>query len=109
MKNYITYILQNFYLKGGENIKKLLLLLIFIFLMIPCVCAENVTIDNTMSIQDAVNSVNDCDTIYLTPGTYVESGIKIDKNITLQGMGSADEVIIDGNHSNSIILVNSII
>ena len=108
MKNYITYILQNFYLKGGENIKKLLLLLIFIFLMIPCVFAENVTIDNTMSIQDAVNSVNDCDTIYLTPGTYVESGIKIDKNITLQGMGSADEVIIDGNHSNSIILVNSI-
>ena len=77
-------------------------------LMIPCVCAENVTIDNTMSIQDAVNNVNDNDTIYLTPGTYTESGIKIDKNITLQGMGTADEVIIDGNNSNTIILVNSV-
>ncbi|WP_296861805.1 hypothetical protein [uncultured Methanobrevibacter sp.] len=76
--------------------------------MIPCVCAENVTIDNTMSIQDAVNNVNDNDTIYLTPGTYTESGIKIDKNITLQGMGTADEVIIDGNNSNTIILVNSV-
>lgn len=76
--------------------------------MIPCVCAENVTIDNTMSIQDAVNNVDDTDTIYLTPGTYIESGIKIDKNITLQGIGSADEVIIDGNNLNSIILVNSV-
>ena len=76
--------------------------------MIPHVSAENVTIDNSMSIQDTVNSVNDDDTIFLSPGTYIESGIKIDKNITLQGMGSADEVIIDGNKTNSIIVVNSI-
>ena len=76
--------------------------------MIPYVSAENVTIDNSMSIQDTVNNANDSDTIFLTPGTYVESGIKIDKNITLQGMGTADEVIIDGNYSNSIILVNSV-
>ena len=76
--------------------------------MIPYVSAENVTIDNTVSIQDTVNNVNDSDTIYLTPGTYIESGIKIDKNITLQGMGTAEEVIIDGNNSNSIILVNSV-
>ena len=61
-----------------------------------------------MSIQDAVDSVNDDDTIFLSPGTYVESGIRIDKNITLQGMGTANETIIDGNHSNTIILVNSI-
>ena len=85
------------------------ILLIFLcLLMIPCVNAENVTIDNTMSIQDTVNNANDMDTIYLTPGTYVESGIEINKNISLQGMGSADEVIIDGNHSNSIILINSV-
>ena len=77
-------------------------------MMIPYVSAENVTIDNSMSIQDAVNSVNDNDTIFLSPGTYVESGINIDKNITLQGMGTASEVIIDGNHTNSIILVNSV-
>ena len=61
-----------------------------------------------MSIQDVVDSVQDSDTIFLTPGTYVESGIKIDKNITLQGMGSTNEIIIDGNHTNSIILVNSV-
>ncbi len=89
--------------------KKRFILLIFLcLLMIPCVNAENVTIDNTMSIQDTVNNANDMDTIYLTPGTYVESGIEINKNISLQGMGSADEVIIDGNHSNSIILINSV-
>ncbi|WP_292799222.1 hypothetical protein [Methanobrevibacter sp.] len=76
--------------------------------MIPYVSAENVTIDNSMSIQDAVNTVSDNDTIFLSPGTYVESGIKIDKNITLQGMGNADEIIIDGDHKNTIILVNSV-
>ena len=75
---------------------------------IPCASAENVTIDNTMSIQDAVDSVQDSDTIYLTPGIYTESGIKIDKNITLQGMGNTSDIIIDGNHSNTIILVNSV-
>ena len=74
--------------------------------MIPYVSAENVTIDNSMSIQDAVNTVSDNDTIFLSPGTYVESGIKIDKNITLQG--NADEIIIDGDHKNTIILVNSV-
>ena len=108
MKNFIIYILHT-YKKEVKTIKKGIILLIFLcMLMIPCVCAENVTIDNTMSIQDAVNNVNDNDTIYLTPGTYTESGIKIDKNITLQGMGTADEVIIDGNNSNTIILVNSV-
>ena len=61
-----------------------------------------------MSIQDAVDNSQDSDTIYLTPGTYVESGIKIDKNITLQGLGNTNEIIIDGNNSNSIILVNSV-
>ena len=108
MKNFIIYILHT-YKKEVKSIKKGIILLVFLcMLMIPCVCAENVTIDNTMSIQDAVNNVNDNDTIYLTPGTYTESGIKIDKNITLQGMGTADEVIIDGNNSNTIILVNSV-
>ncbi len=61
-----------------------------------------------MSIQDAVDSVQDSDTIYLTPGIYTESGIKIDKNITLQGMGNTSDIIIDGNHANTIILVNSV-
>ena len=83
MKNFIIYILHT-YKKEVKSIKKGIILLVFLcMLMIPCVCAENVTIDNTMSIQDAVNNVNDNDTIYLTPGTYTESGIKIDKNITL--------------------------
>ncbi|SDA49407.1 polymorphic outer membrane protein repeat-containing protein [Methanobrevibacter millerae] len=83
-------------------------MVLLIFLMIPYVSAENVTIDNTMSIQDTVNNVNDNDVIFLMPGTYVESGIEIDKNITLQGLGNTSDVIIDSNHTNSIILVNSV-
>ena len=95
--------------QGGENIKKIVMLSILLFfLMIPFVSAENVTIDNTISIQDTVDNVNDNDIIYLLPGTYNESGIQIDKNITLQGLGNPDEVIIDGNYENTIILVNSV-
>jgi len=60
-----------------------------------------------MSIQEAVNSANDYDTIFLTQGVYSQSGIMIDKNITLQGLGQSSDIIIDGKTENSIILINS--
>ena len=77
-------------------------------MIIPIASAEDVTIDNSTSIQSTVDLVNDSDTIYLSPGTYNESGIRIDKNITIRGLGNADEIIIDGGNRNSIILVNSV-
>lgn len=89
-------------------IKKLLILLIFIgILLIPCISAQNVTVDVNENIQDTVNIINDSDTINFNTGTYKESGIEIDKDITLQGMGNPEEVIIDGEKNDSIILVDS--
>ena len=77
--------------------------------MIPLSSAGNVTIDNTTSIQNAVNNANGSgDTIFLKPGTYYESGIHIDKNITLQGLGTPDQIIIDGQYKNTIMLINSV-
>lgn len=78
-------------INGGENIRKLSILLIFLLLVIviPAVSAEeNATsdnIDNSItigpedSIQTAVNDANSSATIYLTPGTYYQNGIKVDK------------------------------
>lgn len=51
--------------------------------------------------------MNDSDVITLNPGIYKESGIKIDKDITIQGMGNPRDIIIDGENKNSIILVDS--
>ena len=44
----------------------------------------------------------------MTPGTYYQNGIHVDKNLTFQGQGDARDVIIDGQNKNSIILVNSV-
>ena len=105
-------------INGGKNIRKLSILLIFLLLVIviPAVSAEeNATsdnIDNSItigpedSIQTAVNDANSSATIYLTPGTYYQNGIKVDKNLTFQGKGNAEDIIIDGQHKDSIILIN---
>ena len=102
------------------KIRKLSILLIFLLLVIviPAVSAEeNATsdnIDNSItigpedSIQTAVNDANSSATIYLTPGTYYQNGIKVDKNLTFQGKRNAEDIIIDGQHKDSIILINSV-
>lgn len=90
--------------------------------MIPVVSAEeNVTGDNIAidesnsitigpndSIQTAVNNANSSSTIYLTPGTYYQNSINVDKNLTFQGNGNAEDIIIDGQQKNSIFLINSV-
>ena len=90
-------------------IKKILILSVLIILLsISFVSAEDVTIDNSTTIQDAVDNANTSDTIYLNPGIYKQSGIKIDKDLTLQGLGDASEIVIDAEQKDSIILVDSI-
>ena len=88
-------------------IKKFMILLAATLILFATpIYAENVTIDNATHIQDAINVVSDNDVIYLNPGTYHESGIKITKDITLQGLGNARDIIIDGDQKDSIILIN---
>lgn len=92
--------------KGGENIKKVYLISLFtlfcLVLSLSCVSAENVTINNETSIQETINSVNDSSVITLNPGIYQENNINIAKNLTIQGNGSAEEVVIDGNKAGVI-------
>ena len=60
---------------------------------------NSITIGPEDSIQTAVNDANSSATIYLTPGTYYQNGIKVDKNLTFQGKGNAEDIIIDGQHN----------
>ncbi|KZX16302.1 putative outer membrane protein pmp12 precursor [Methanobrevibacter cuticularis] len=85
----------------------LAILLIFISLN-PC-SAANSTIDNTTSggIDGAITAgaTNPGDTIFLTPGNYAGSdnvGISINKNVTIQGNGSTNQVFIDAQGSSNI-------
>ncbi|WP_299525806.1 hypothetical protein [uncultured Methanobrevibacter sp.] len=83
---------------------------------IPVVSAEEntTTIDNSItigpdnSIQNAVNNANANDIIYLTLGTYYQEGIQVNKNLTFQGKGNAEDIIINGQFKNSIIEINSV-
>ena len=89
-------------------IKKFMVFLavILILFIAPISAENNITIDNSTLIQDTIDVASDNDIIYLNPGTYHEASIKIDKNVTLQGLGDAKDVVIDGEQKDSIILIN---
>lgn len=88
--------------------KKFLIFLavIFVLLIAPISAENNITIDNSTLIQDTIDEADDGDVVYLNPGTYNESGIKIDKDITLQGLGDAKDIVIDGGQRDSIISID---
>lgn len=65
------------------------------------------SISNNSSIQKAIDNSSINNVIYLQPGIYLESGIIINKNITIIGNGSREEIILDGNYSNNIFIINS--
>ena len=86
--------------------KKTHVLIIFavlcILLSLSCVSASNniteVTISNETSIQETINSIDNNGVINLNPGTYHQNNIIINKNLTIQGNGNAEEIIINGDN-----------
>ena len=97
----------DYFKKGGFTIKKLLIFsILVVILLIPCVAAENITIDNSKNIQENINNLDDMETINLETGVYKESGINVDKNITIQGNGNPENVVIDAEKKDSIIKVD---
>ena len=79
--------------------------IILLILLIPIVSAENVTIDNSTSIQNEITKINDSQIINLNSGIYKESGIEVNTDLTIQGTDSPEKVIIDGENKDSIIKV----
>ncbi|MDL2247050.1 Ig-like domain repeat protein, partial [Methanobrevibacter sp. OttesenSCG-928-K11] len=77
---------------------------------LSAVSAVDKTIDDTENILDGITDISDGDTLYLNPGIYDKAGdrgITINKNITIQGNGSAEDVIIDAKNLNRIFTISA--
>lgn len=55
------------------------------------------------TIQDAINSASNGDTVLVDPGTYVENINYLGKAITVQSTGGASATVIDGNSSGVVV------
>ena len=91
--------------------------ILFVLASLQTVSAANITISDSSSggILDAVNNpiVNSGDTVFLSPGIYnktnEDTNITISKNVTIQGNGPTNQVIIDGKGLTGIFnLANNI-
>jgi len=74
--------------------------------------AANQTITPSSTIQSGINSINTGDTLFLQPGTYNKTndrGISLSnaKNVTIQGNGSTDSVIIDAQKQNRMFNISN--
>ncbi len=82
--------------------KKPIIFLEIIFLLFACISSKAQTIINVpadyLTISEAVAAANSGDEIVIAPGTYLESAINIDKDLTIRGDESSS-TIIDANQS----------
>lgn len=73
--------------------------------------AADHTINSTTSggIEQGISDTGTGDTLYLNPGTYnktnQDSNITINKNITIQGNGPTDQIIIDAQKESNIFTI----
>ena len=89
-----------------EGIGKLLLLvsLVFIFGFIGSISAATITVNPGHSIQSAINSANDGDTVVVNEGTYYEN-VEVNKEITLTANGNVN--IVAMNNQDPVITVTT--
>ena len=111
--------MEKLFSKGGEkvkkNYKKTLLTILFALSLIcsfSTISAANNTIGTADSggISQGIDDTGNGDTLFLNSGTYSKTndiGINLNKNITIQGNGPADTVIINCEGQNSIFLLNN--
>ncbi|KZX14565.1 putative outer membrane protein pmp6 precursor [Methanobrevibacter cuticularis] len=87
--------------------------IVFMFLSVcslSAISAANNTINNSDTITDGIAGTGDGDTLTLQGGIYNKTddyGITIDKNITIQGNTSTNQVIIDAQGLSRIFSINS--
>ena len=70
--------------------------------------SQNITLnDNSPDLENKIINAKDNDEILIEPGTYYLNNITLTKNITLQGIGDAREIIIDADKKSSIFLIRN--
>ncbi|WP_157082479.1 beta strand repeat-containing protein, partial [Methanobrevibacter cuticularis] len=87
-------------------------ILIATILLLAISLNASFAINNTTTggINTAINGASPGDTVNLDPGNYTggnNRGITINKNVTIQGNGSAADVIIDALGSNRIFIISN--
>ena len=115
--------------KGGEKIGKkylsLILIISLILIGITSVNAaddanqtlnmEEIEVDDSTDVlstpntdlESRISNAKNGEKILIEPGTYKIHNVMISKNITLQGKGNPDDIIIDGEKKSSIFLIRS--
>ena len=63
--------------------------------------------DSSSDLENQIINANAGDEILINPGTYNLHNVTISKNMTLQGNGNPDKIIIDGEQISSIFLIRS--
>ncbi len=63
--------------------------------------------DYSSDLENKIINAENGDKISLTPGTYHIHNITLTKNITIQGKGNPNDIIIDGDKQSSIFLINN--
>lgn len=58
-------------------------------------------------LENEINNAEANEEILIEPGTYKIHNVLITKNITLQGNGNANDIIIDGENKSSIFLIRN--
>ncbi|KZX17383.1 large cysteine-rich periplasmic protein OmcB precursor [Methanobrevibacter cuticularis] len=94
--------------------KKIVLFTIIVMFLVvyslSTISATDQNINNSSTISSGINSTGDGDTLTLQEGIYNKSGdygITIDKNITIQGNASTNQVIIDARKQNRIFTIGN--
>ena len=88
--------------------KKVYMVLSFFILFLSIITVYGNTIyvpDNHPTIQKAIDTAKDGDTIIVRDGIYYENLI-INKSITLKSENGPKNCIIDGNNSGSVVVIN---
>ncbi len=63
--------------------------------------------DASSDLENQIINANDGDEIIINPGTYRLHNVTISKNMTIQGNGNPEDIIIDGEQISSILLIRS--
>lgn len=96
-----------------EKITILMTLAMLLFICsLSTISAANINVDNsTSSIKQGLDSAAPSgDTILLAPGNYTgtnNTGLTISKNVTIQGNGPTEQVIIDAQKLNRMFIIGN--
>jgi hypothetical protein len=69
--------------------------------------SSEITVNSSSELINGITDANDGDEILIEPGTYKIHDMNITRNITLQGNGNPEDIIMDGEQQSSIFIIRN--